>query len=510
MNSIGWVTLTFLLALVLLAPSRWALLGIFGGVLYMTIGQVVDVAGLHIFPTRVLTLAAFVRVLIRGEWSVVMLNGIDKILILTFFYQTAVFILNGNGSPINSSINMIGQFADVILAYFTGRGFLRSFEDLEWFLRALVFMLVPYVIFLYVESSTGSNPFAAIGGIAHHEMREGRVRCVGSFVHASILGTFGGGLIPLFIALSLRGASRAMGILGVLLCLAIVLFSNSGGPATCVMLAVVGWLFWFLRTKMPTVRVSIFWGLVVLGFVMKAPLWYLPVKLSAITGGDGWHRSYLMDVAFRNLDRWWLAGMSVLETKDWFPYTVVTGGADIINYYLCFGIAAGVVAIVLFCYLLVRAFSCVGNALAAVRMQASSNIDKETMLWALGVMLLIHVFNWFGLVYFDQYNAIFFIQLAVLSTLSHKCIEAQKTPVKQETGFALGSQTASVITCRQREPKLFKQFNSQAPQNRRAKTQRLERSSLVSASVAADTRDKGNLDISTMGFNRDRSVWRRK
>ncbi len=465
MNAIGLATLSILLVLVLFAPSRWAVLGVFGGVLYMTIGQVIDFYGLHVFPTRVLTLAALIRVLVRGEWSVGMLNSIDKILILTFGYQAVIFILSGNGSP----INMIGQLVDVTLAYFAGRGLLRCFEDLEWFLRALALMLIPYVILLYMESSSGTNPFADIGGMALHNSRDGRVRCVGSFVHASILGTFGGSFIPLFIALSLRGGSRVMGILGVLLCLTIVLLSNSGGPATCAMLAVIGWLFWFLRSKMSAVRTSIFWVLMVLALIMKAPLWYLPTKLSVISGGDGWHRSYLMDVAFRNLDHWWLTGMPVLETKDWFPYTVASGGADLINYYICFGISAGVVATGLFCYLLVCAFSQLGRALATVRLQAHLNSENELMLWALGVVLTIHVFNWFGMVYFDQYNVVFFMQLAVLSTLSHKCIEAQKIHITQENQLTVDLHAIAFTKSHQQKTGLIKHLNSHMPNSRRAK-----------------------------------------
>lgn len=433
MNAIGSVTISLLLVLVLFAPSRWALLGLFGGVLYMTLGQSIDIGGLNIFPTRILTLIAFVRVLMRGEWSISMLNGIDKILILTFFYQAAIFILNGNGRP----INMIGQFIDVILAYFTGRGLLRTFDDLKWFLRALPILLLPYVLLLYVESSTGSNPFASIGGASEHAFRNGRPRCMGSFAHPGLLGTFGASFLPLFIAFSLRGTSRALGILGLFLCLAIVFFSNSGGPVTCVIVGVIGWLFWRVRTKMPMVRASIFWGLVMLGFIMKAPLWYLPAKMSAITGGDGWHRSYLMDVAFRNLDQWWLAGMSVLETKDWFPYVVVTGGADIINYYLGFGIAAGVAAIGLFCFLLVRSFSRLGSAMEVIRLQGGMDSQEEKLLWAMGVVLSVHMFNWFGMVYFDQYLLVFFMQLATLSTLTHVCINDSSMETKREECFLL-------------------------------------------------------------------------
>ena len=52
--------------------------------------------------------------------------------------------------------------------------------------------------------------------------------------------------------------------------------------------------------------------------------------------------------------------------------------------------------------------------------------DKEFLLWALGVVLTMHLFNWFGIVYFDQYYAVFFMQLAALSTFSHQFIQARR------------------------------------------------------------------------------------
>ena len=433
MNAIGWLTLGLLVALSLFARARWALLGLSGGVLYMTLGQAIEVLGLSIYPMRVLTLAAFVRVLLRGEWSFSMLNGIDTVVLLVYGYRTVVFILNGNGNEINA----IGLLIDVTLVYFASRGLLRSFEDLTWFLRALALLLVPYVVILWIESSTGHNPFLIVGGIDQFVTRNGLPRCIGSFGHASILGTFGASFLPLFFALLLSRTSRPWGILGMSLCLGIVFFSNSGGPLTCAMVAALGWLFWFLRTKMPAMRVSIFAILIALVLVMESPLWYLLAKVSDIAGGDGWHRAYLMDIAFRNLDQWWLVGMSVLKTKDWFPYTVVTGGADIINYYLDFGVAAGLAATGLFCFLLVRAFSRLGRALEAVRSSVPVYRDNEFLLWALGVVLSVHVFNWFGMVYFDQYYAVFFMQLATLSTLCHQCIAARRkhryAPVQEFT-----------------------------------------------------------------------------
>ncbi len=421
MNAIGLISLGTFLMMVLAAPRQWAMVGLLGGVLYMTLGQWLDVAGLHIYPIRVLMLAALVRVLARREWTPSSMNEIDWIMLVTFGYRTAVFLLNGNGAPTVG----VGVTTDVLLSYFAARGLVTTVQDLTWVLKALAVLLLPYVALLYLESTTGANPFTLIGGIADHTWRGVRPRCLGGFGHASLMGTFAAGFLPLFFALLFSSKTRGWGFLGGVLCLAMIYFSNSGGPITGAMLAVVGWAFWVFRQKMALVRLGIVAALVVAGLAMQAPLWYLPAKMSALTGGDGWHRSYLMDVAFQNFDKWVLVGMPQLETKDWFPYTVASGAADLINYYLDFGIAAGVVCSVMFIYLLFLAFRLLGRALRAVRARGRDSRPEELMLWALGVMLVIHVFNWFGMVYFDQNVNMFYILFAVISTLGSQAWHAR-------------------------------------------------------------------------------------
>ena len=426
MNATGFATLGLLLAFVLFAPKRWALLGLVGGVLYMTLGQSIDLLGLHLYAIRVLALGAFVRVLIRGEWSFTAVNDVDKALVLAYGYRTVVFILNGNGSLTLG----LGHIVDVTLSYFACRGLLSNFEDLKWFLRGLALLLVPYAAILSIESSTGHNPFVAIGGMDVYAVRGGRPRGAGSFAHALTLGTFGASFVPLYFALCLIRKWRLWGAMGLLLCFALVFFSNSSGPFLCVLAALIGWLFWFLRENMSAVRISVVVSLLILGLTMNAPIWFLPARISELIGsGDGWHRSYLVDIALQHFSEWWLVGMPAPETSSWFPYIVVTGGADLVNYYLDFGIAAGVAAIGFFLFLLVRAFSRVGRASRALRLLRSSPAiadEREFWLWALGVTLAIHVVNWLSLVYFDQYYVIFFMQLAALSTLSQRSIHAYR------------------------------------------------------------------------------------
>jgi hypothetical protein len=173
---------------------------------------------------------------------------------------------------------------------------------------------------------------------------------------------------------------------------------------------------------MRIVRSAIVIVLLLVVVFMEAPLWYLPGKVSLVLGGDGWHRSRLMEVAFENISKWWLAGMPLDLTRDWFPY-LVGGGVDITNVYLGFGLDAGVFAIFIFVLLLVRAFRMLGRALAAVRLTSGGASDEEFLLWGLGAMLVGHISNWFAITYFDQTKVVWFMQCAAIASITQACAD---------------------------------------------------------------------------------------
>ncbi|MBW1929139.1 MAG: hypothetical protein JRH08_04530 [Deltaproteobacteria bacterium] len=384
------------------------------GVLYLTQGARVEVFGINFFAMRFLELAGIIRVTLRKEFSLDEINNVDRVFVFLYFYTMIVSLLHFSEFP----VYRIGVTVDAIFCYFTFRGLIKDYEDLEWLLRALVALLVPFLILLFVERLTAYNPFSIVGGSSEALwFRHGIPRCIGSFRHPDLLGTLGASFLPLYIALAFGSPDRVKGAIGILLCLAIVWLTNSGGPVIAAAVGSGGWVFWRFRTKTSLILRCIVALFVILALFMKAPIWYLPDKLSSITGGHGWHRSYLMDIAFKNLGKWWLCGMRISETKDWFPYTVVSGGADITNQYISFGIAAGLAAIGLFTLLLVRAFRTIGIALRAVRDVSSKPVEKEFILWGLGVMLLVHVINWFGVTYYDQTSVLYYMQLAAISSL---------------------------------------------------------------------------------------------
>ncbi len=156
---------------------------------------------------------------------------------------------------------------------------------------------------------------------------------------------------------------------------------------------------------------------------MKVPLWYLPQKLSSLVGGDGWHRSELMNKAIENVDQWWLAGMALDRTADWFFYKA-KGAVDITNTYLLFGLDAGLLAIVLFILLLTPRFPRSGRGARrhSVRVCGETR-EAEVLLWGLGAVLAGHIGNFFAITYWDQTYAIWFMQLAAMSSVSRACAE---------------------------------------------------------------------------------------
>ena len=418
MNSIGGGILALLIALVLFAPRRWALLGMMAGVLYLTQQQAIDLLGLNLTAIRLLELVAVARVMGRREFSFSRLNGIDRALLLVYGYTTFVFLMRSD----SHQVQMVGTMVDATLCYFTFRGLIRDMEELKWFLRTFVIILVPYVTLLSVEMLTLNNPFTLMGALTWGDLRDGRIRAMGSFRHPSLLGTLGASLLPLYIGLMLARCDRIRALAGIGLCVGIIFLSNSGGPLNAAAMGVVGWLCWAVRMKMFIVRRILVGMIVFLALVMKAPIWYLIARLSSLSGGGGWHRARLLDMGFTNFDQWWLAGMEIERTKDWLPYALgITGGADITNNFLAFGLDAGLLAMGLLIFLLIRAFRALGHALAIVR-YASTSKETEYLLWGLGCVLLVHVVTWFGITYFDQIYVVWFMQLAAISSISHAFI----------------------------------------------------------------------------------------
>jgi hypothetical protein len=245
----------------------------------------------------------------------------------------------------------------------------------------------------------------------------GRIRCYGASSHPALLGTVGAWFVVVYIALMLSKEDRKVGIVGAVLSMAVVVFGNSGGPLSALMAGLVGWGCWMIRERMRLVRWGVLAAFGLLAIVMKQPIWYLPARMSLLFGGDGWHRSFLMDQFITHFSQWWFAGMPLGHTASWFPYLVM-GAADITNLFVAFGVDGGLGAIALLIWVIVLAFKRVGAGMRALDTEKPANRNDELLMWAMGCGVMTHLMNYFAITYFDQTNFVWLFQLAAVSAAS--------------------------------------------------------------------------------------------
>ena len=426
MSGITAFVLAILVIAVIAAPRKWALVAFFSGILFLTLGQASELWGLRLYPLRVLELTGIFRVLSRRELVWTDFSRLDAVLVIAYSYALAIFLIRtglgyGTSSEVvhTTSLAKVGNLADVLLGYFTFRGLIRTTDDFVFFLKAITLLLVPYVFFLSAERYTGNNPFAVVGASPRiwRDMDGARLRCMGSFMHPSLLGTLGASFLLLYIGVAWAGANRFIAVSGLLLCAAIVVFANSGSPLSFVLVGVVAWSLWFTRNRMRIVRFALLGLVVLLSIVMKAPIWFLPARMSALFGGTGWHRSYLIDRAMQDIDRWWLFGMPMDLTIHWFPY-LVGGAADMTNLYLVFAVDAGLVGLGLFLMLIVMAYRQLGVAMSRLPDKGRKPDQNRLLYWGMGAALTGHVVNFFAITYFDQTNMIWLMLLAAIASVS--------------------------------------------------------------------------------------------
>jgi hypothetical protein len=415
MTSLGWSLLVSLTALLLLSSRGWAPVWMLAGVLFMPQEQFVDILGFNVTGIRFLEMAAMIRLVARREHST--FNQIDATLLLLCSYTTLIFLLRSN----KGQAYMIGTALDAAFCYLPFRAWVQCVDDLQRVLRRFVFLLVPYVGLLLTESLTGRNPFEALGATTWLDLRDGRQRAMGSFRNPSLLGTLGAAFVPLYVSIFLAKRAVMPAVMGGLLCLSVVLLANSGGPVSALGAGILAWFCWPVREHMHVIRRCLVVTLICLILLMDAPVWYVLERFSFLTGGSGWHRAHLLNMAFQDLDRWWLAGMDPENTVRWFAYKLaITGVADITNNYVAFGLNAGLPAMLLLMMLLAVAFRALGRT--ATSAQLAGNQGDAFVLWGLGCTLMVHTITWLGITYFDQTYVIWYFHLAAIASLTDASI----------------------------------------------------------------------------------------
>jgi hypothetical protein len=406
-HPLGILLMVVMTALALMPKRSGATLAILSVCLLMPMEQRVVVGGLDFSLLRLITIVAFIRILVRGEFRGFGFGKLDRILVLWVLSAFCFYVIRtGSGGFVFS----LGVAFDALMTWFVIRALVRTPHDvvLLWKQVAwLVLFLSPLILY---ESMTRHNVFGMFNydGFDIAVVRNGRVRAMGPLSHPILTGTLGSVVVPVFIGI-FRGQKKARVLMGMASVAATVIIVGSGssGPIMALGVGLLGWGIWRIRGRMRVISWSVVVLLAVIHVVREMPVWHLMLRLSVITGGTGYHRYHLIDAFINNFSEWALAGTDNTAHWGW-------GLQDTTNQYVAEGVTGGLVTLILFIVLLRTGFAVLRLSRRAFERFEGPKSPGALLAWGCSVSLAAHCVSFVSVTYFGQFLQFFFIFIATI------------------------------------------------------------------------------------------------
>ena len=386
---------------------------------FMPQEQRIVIGGLDFNMLRLITIVAWIRILIRGEQHALKLGELDRYIILWVLSASLFYVLRIGPGGI---VYRLGTSFDGLSAFFLIRVLVRTPSEVFAFWRSVAWIVVVLSPFLAYEATAHYNVFGFLdyAGIEHVDVRDGRARAQGPFGHPILMGTFGGASLPVFLGIIFgRKKQRLLFALACVAATIFVLASGSSGPVMAWAVGVLGWMMWGLRKHMR----KFLWGAVgiavILHFVREAPVWQLIGRLSSITGGTGYHRSRLIDAFIRNFSEWAFVGTDSTAHWGW-------GLQDTTNQYVMEGISGGFATLVLFLLILRICFVQLRVSRVALERGAGPTSLFALLAWGCSVSLSVHCVSFISVSYFGQMLQAFVFFLATVPALGRVKLHQKK------------------------------------------------------------------------------------
>jgi len=395
------------IVLIFLLPRKYVVVPLLALWFLVPFGQVVVVDGVHFTVYRILILAGLVRLLTLRLSSdpprlIGGFNSIDWAFGLCVIFAAVAFCLSWMETQ--AVIKKLGSLIDILGAYFLVRFLIQDLEDIRRVIKVLVCLDIIIAACMLSEQVFRHNMFASLGEVVSlPSVRGGAIRSQGPFAVYITAGVFGATLLPALAWMWKDGSSKVLVVTGIIASTIIVVTSFSSTPLLAYVAGIGALCLWPIRNQMRTLRWLLVTVLLGLHLMMKAPVWALIARIDLTGSSSGFHRYMLVDNFIRHFGDWWLVG-----AKDYNSWGFDMW--DLSNQYIEYGITGGLVSLICFIVLICRCFGKLGNA----RKWVAGSLEEEWFLWCLGAMLFAHVVAYFGISYFDQVQATWYLLLALL------------------------------------------------------------------------------------------------
>lgn len=406
-HPIGLTAVIILGFAMLLLPRRWAVIPMLIIACFIPSAQRIVVFSLDFTLLRIMVVFGVCRILLKKEYIGFRWIALDKALVLWVVSAMVIHILREG--TFSAVINRLGFAFDAFGMYFLFRCLIRNWQDITTIVVGFILISLPVAFFFLIENRTGQNFFSFFGGVPEiTKIREGRLRCQGAYSHPILAGCFWAAVLPLIVAFWWKSAAaKIWAILGSVASMIIVLCCASSTPVLAVLGAMAGGLMFFCRKYMRPIRWAVVGLLVALHLMMKAPVWHLISRVSAVGGSTGHHRYILINGAIKYFHEWALLGTN--STAHWG-----FGAQDMTNQFILEGVRGGFSTFVLFIVVIALAFREVGR----LWRKQSPQPYRLALSWALGVSLFVHCLNFIGVSYFGQIHILWYLTLAMIGSIT--------------------------------------------------------------------------------------------
>ncbi len=400
-STIAQPTIVFAIVLslaVLLLPRKYFLVPYIVAACFVPTDQRIIISGLDFTVLRILVAVGSLRILCGSDNRRLNFNSFDKLVFAWALCGATIYILQWGSFA--AVINRSGFLFDSIGMYWLFRSNVAKLDDVRQIGRILAVCSLVMVVLVAMEWTSGLNPFVVLGRVGTVQ-REGEFRCQASFPHSIMLGLFWATVIPLFIGLWKAEGRKWLYVAATAATVFIIIATRSSTPLLT-FLIVLGLLPLFrYRRYGRTAAWCLLAMTVALHIVMKAPVWHLISRVNMIGGSTGWHRYNLINQAINHFSEWMIWGTRGTAHWGW-------GLEDITNQYILEGVRGGLVTLVLFVILLVRAVAKVGAA--SLRRISPGH---QWLLWAICVSIVGHCVSFFGVSYFGQIIMLMYLTFAI-------------------------------------------------------------------------------------------------
>ncbi|MDQ8183736.1 hypothetical protein [Pelagicoccus sp. SDUM812005] len=390
-------------------PKKWAFLPLLIAALHTTQAPV--------FPSfstaRVVIIAGLVRAMAKGDLKWSAQNPIDLLILL---WSSAAFFTSLFHEPTvslnNPTISRIRLVIDVFGTFLYAKSYIKNLEDFRHLCKSAAYVSIPLAIGLLITQLSFYNIYSIIGADPNTLVRNGTIRAVGPFGTPILAGTVGALIFPFFIVIwnDYKLAARS----GLASSLAIIYASGSSTPIGALIIGICALSLWKLRLHMKSIMIISTALLIGMAIVKTRPIWYLIAITDFVGGSTGWHRAYLIDMAIKHFDEWWLYGTEY--TRHWMPYglAAIPEHCDLTNYFIHMGVIGGMPAMIILILIFRSSFKSVKTTLHLFR---ELNKDEEFTIWCIGALLFTHALTCLTISYFDQTYVLFYFLIALISNL---------------------------------------------------------------------------------------------